>query len=240
MCKMNNSLNKLLDEDIAERKAMLVLASILLTAGYVKDSLFKEVPRLKLLNNVEQCELNNIISLFLFFHASKSFWERIIPDSEDAVLFDKTLLRKFAQLFNLNPVTFLKEMGGYIKRIGAEGEIQFVGSKICDAFNIQSGIALAEISICSGTHIPLLIECCADVWRMDNQNACSWKMMGESVGSLEIIEKCLNDAWAKLYVEKSEKTEAQPKGIAWWKIGVIIGVIVVSLWILCNFDKLLH
>jgi hypothetical protein len=81
------------------------------------------------------------------FQAQKFFWERVITDEETGREFEKYVYEIFEQLTEVNPRPYILDIGEYVKRQGKEGELMYLGSKICRELHKEGAILMFEINL---------------------------------------------------------------------------------------------
>lgn len=128
----------------------------------------KGIKPLKELINIEEKKKGSVAFLVMvsfLFQAQKYFWEKVISDEDDARLFEKYLYEIFEQLTEINPKPYIVDIGEYIKKQGREGEIMYLGSKICKELGKQDAILMFEInSIFSGLLMHGYFESLKNAW----------------------------------------------------------------------------
>jgi len=86
-----------------------------------------------------------IFAYTLLFNAQRFLWENIIQDEKYGLKFESFLYKEFSTTYHTNPLLHVNDYLYYIKRIGASGEIQYIGSKICDTINIKDAFLMMDI-----------------------------------------------------------------------------------------------
>lgn len=88
-----------------------------------------------------------IVAHTLLYNAQRFFWENIIQNEEYGLRFESFLYKEFAEISGVDPTPYINDYLKYVKRIGDSGEIQYVGSKICEEVDIKDAFLMMDICI---------------------------------------------------------------------------------------------
>lgn len=142
---------KLDNGQLKQKAKMVVYAIYLATQQFDKtiNGKIKGVKPLKALVNISEDKkgiVTFLVMVSFLFHAQKYFWEKIISDEDDASNFEKYLYETFEQLTEVNPKPYIMDIGEYIKKQGREGEVMYLGNKVCKELNRQDAFLMLEIN----------------------------------------------------------------------------------------------
>lgn len=128
-----NTDNRSLDE-----KAKLIIEIVIRSANLFinhLDSVKKQnLEQYEDLNKLGDGELR-LIKFFtlidFLFQTQKYFWEKLIKDEQLARQFEEKIFIAFKAKEEIDPKPYIKEIGEYIVEQGREGEVKYLGFKIC-------------------------------------------------------------------------------------------------------------
>jgi hypothetical protein len=111
-----------------------------------------------------------IIAYTLLFNAQRFFWENIIQNEKYGLKFESFLYKEFAEISGADPTPYINDYLKYIKNIGDSGEIQYVGSKICEEINIKDAFLIMDIvNIYSSFLINNFYQELKEIWDMSDK-----------------------------------------------------------------------
>jgi len=141
-----------IDNELLERRAKAVVAIIYYaTEQFLKDITgktkgLKGIQELKKIDEKEKDLIAFLTAVSFLLQAQKFFWENIIKDKKAAIKFEKAIYNCFEEAAGVNPKPYIKEIGEYIKKQGREGEIMYLGSKICRELRKPDAFLMLELN----------------------------------------------------------------------------------------------
>lgn len=73
-----------------------------------------------------------VVSYTLLYQTQLFFSENVIQDKKKFTKFKSFLHQGFKEAYQVDPEPYIEKISKYIKKTGRSGEIQYLGSKICD------------------------------------------------------------------------------------------------------------
>jgi len=141
--------------ELLEKRAKMTVAIIFYASQeFMKHVLrkTKEAKKMKGLEELKDIDKQNIDLIYFYalisflFHAQKYFWEKVIKNKKTALKFEQAVYDLFEKSAGLDPKPHIKDIGEYIKKQGREGEIMYLGSKICGELNKESFFLMSDIN----------------------------------------------------------------------------------------------
>ena len=126
-----------MESDLLEEKAKAVLSVIFYATDQFLEQIAKgtkktnKIVGLEKINNKDKEQIKLIAAICFLFEAQKFFWENLIKDNDTALNFESLIFRQFEKVTGINPFPYFLDIGEYIKKQGPEGEVMYLGSKIC-------------------------------------------------------------------------------------------------------------
>lgn len=142
---IKNDTEELTDDQIKLKAAGVVFA-IMILADHIVERLRKNIDHLKKINEEEESRVTFIVAFVTLFNAQKFFWQNVIKDDKVALKFEAELYRLFEKANGVNIKPYMKDFMDYIAGDPSK-EVQYVGSRICQALNKEGAIAMFEINI---------------------------------------------------------------------------------------------
>jgi len=136
--------NKKLTDHELELKA----AGVNFAIDRISNLVTKDLQNIEELNNLKQEDIDKIyfvVSYVTLFQSQKFFWERIIQNKENALIFEKHLYKMFEKTTGISAGSHIKDLADYVKKIGPTGEVQYIGSKICRELNKKDPFLMLQI-----------------------------------------------------------------------------------------------
>jgi len=87
-----------------------------------------------------------IVAYTLLYNSKRFFFESVLSKKEQRTQFEQSLYEEFSKMAQIDPLPFIKDYVDYVRKIGDSGEMQYVGSKICEVINIKDGFLLMDIT----------------------------------------------------------------------------------------------
>jgi len=142
---------KITDNKLNQKAKMVVYAIHLATQQFNK-TVYGEIKGVKPINELSEASekdkgvVTYLTMVSFLFQAQKYFWERVITDKEIAKKFENLIYEIFIQLTEVDPKPYILDIGDYIERQGKEGELMYLGSKICKELKNEGAILMMEIN----------------------------------------------------------------------------------------------